>query len=92
MHQKSGPSTTTGSRALNQPPLLVVACNFGARPVLTLFEPQPQIVLRALSSIVSIILTAEAGVLQAGSEFAEWRFSEQRSLNQGIDAPGESSV
>ena len=32
LHQKSGSATTGGSSVLNKPPLLVVACNFGARP------------------------------------------------------------
>ena len=31
MHQKSGVGTRDGSSDLNKPPLLVVACNFGAR-------------------------------------------------------------
>ena len=33
LHQKWGSSTRGGSFVLNKPPLLVVACNFGARPV-----------------------------------------------------------
>jgi len=33
LHQKSGSYTRGGSSTLNKPPLLVVACNFGARLV-----------------------------------------------------------
>src|SRR4051812_3603110 len=33
LHQKSGSDTRGGRSALNKPPLLVVACNFGAKPV-----------------------------------------------------------
>ncbi len=32
LHQKSGSDTRGGSSVLNKPPLLVVACNFGAKP------------------------------------------------------------
>ena len=32
LHQKSGADTRGSSSNLNKPPLLVVACNFGARP------------------------------------------------------------
>ena len=32
LHHNSGSDTRGGSSGLNKPPLLVVACNFGARP------------------------------------------------------------
>src|SRR5919199_3621060 len=32
LHQKSGSDARDGSSSLNKPPLLAVACNFGARP------------------------------------------------------------
>ena len=34
LHQKSGSNTRGGSSALNRPPLLVVCCNFDARPAI----------------------------------------------------------